>query len=89
MPYRDDRQSVLEICEDYPQELVWAINEAKITSLGPHVVSLLERYKNDAYLLNRMVQCLMRLGDTDAIALSMRRAAELLTVPGAMGNPDA
>ncbi len=67
---------VLDICADYPLELIWAINENRLTDLLPHVMKLLEEYKNDAYLLNRILQCLARLGDENGLSLGMEDYAK-------------
>jgi hypothetical protein len=69
---------VLATCEDYPLELIWAINVGCVTRLVPHVVELLDRYANDAYLLNRILQCLAVLGDPTGLALGIMRATDAL-----------
>jgi hypothetical protein len=69
---------VLAICEDYPLELIWAINVGRVRRLLPHVIELLDRYANDAYLLNRILQCLGALGDSTGLALGIRRATAAL-----------
>lgn len=69
---------VLAICEDYPLELIWAINTGCVRRLLPHVVKLLDRYANDAYLLNRILQCLAVLADPTGLALGIMRAADAL-----------
>ncbi len=71
--------SVLSITADYPLELIWAINENCITDLVLNVMELLEQYKDDAYLLNRILQCLVRLGDVNSISSAMEYAANLLS----------
>jgi hypothetical protein len=70
---------VIDICGEYPLELIWAINDKRATSMLPHVMRLLEQYKDDSYLLNRILQCLARLGDADSLSLGMQRAAELVS----------
>jgi hypothetical protein len=67
---------VLTTCEDYPLELVWAINVGRVRRFLPHVIKLLDRYANDAYLLNRILQCLAVLGDPTGLALGIMRATE-------------
>lgn len=74
----DDDAEVLAICEDYPLELIWAVNAGCIKRLLPQVLELLDRYAADAYLLNRILQCLAVLGDPAGLALGMERAAETL-----------
>jgi hypothetical protein len=69
---------VLAICEDYPLELIWAINVGCVKHLLPHVLELLGRYANDAYLLNRILQCLAILGDPAGLALGIMRATDAL-----------
>jgi hypothetical protein len=75
----DNCSDVLDICADYPLELIWAINENRLIGMVPHVVKLLEEYKTDAYLLNRILQCLSRLGDKNGLSLGMQYAASLLS----------
>jgi hypothetical protein len=70
---------VLTTCADYPLELIWAINENRLVDLVPHVLQLLEQYKDDAYLLNRILQCLAHLEDADGITLAIRYATDLLS----------
>ena len=74
-----DYPSVLSVTADYPLELIWAVSENRITNLVPHIVELLEQHKSDAYLLNRILQCLGRLGDANSISLAMEYAADLLS----------
>ena len=76
---KDNCSDVLDICADYPLELVWAINENRLVNLLPHVMKLLEKYKDDAYLLNRILQCLARLGDKNSLSQGMQYAANLLS----------
>ena len=74
----DDPGKVFKICADYPLEIVWAISEKRIVSLAPYIMELLETRRDDAYLLNRILQCLARVGDANALSLGMKRAGELL-----------
>lgn len=69
---------VLAICEDYSLELIWAINVGCVRRLLPHVLELLDRYANDAYLLNRILQCLAVLGDPAGLAVGIMRATDAL-----------
>lgn len=70
---------VIDVCADYPLELVWAINVKRETKMLPQMLKLLEQYKDDPYVLNRILQCLARLGDSDSLALGIQRATELLS----------
>jgi hypothetical protein len=70
---------VVATCADYPLELVWAINESGLIDFVPQMLQLLEEYKDDAYVLNRILQCLVRLGDADGITLAIEYAADLLS----------
>ena len=74
----DNDAEVLAICEDYPLELIWAINVGRIRRLLPHVLELLDCYANDAYLLNRILQCLAVLGDPAGLTLGIIRATDTL-----------
>ena len=74
----NDDTEVLAVCEDYPLELIWAVNTGCIKRLLPQVLELLDRYAADAYLLNRILQCLAVLGDPAGLALGMERAANAL-----------
>jgi hypothetical protein len=74
-----DYTDVIAICADYPLELIWAIHEGRLVYLVPQILQMLEQYKGDAYLLNRIVQCLARLGDADGITLAVERATDLLS----------
>jgi hypothetical protein len=69
---------------DYPLELIWTISECRLVNLVQEVSHLLEQYKDDAYLLNRILQCLARLGDATSIALAMDYAADLLGREGSL-----
>jgi hypothetical protein len=78
----DDDAEVLATCEDYPLELTWAVNVGCIKRLLPEVLELLDRYAADPYLLNRVLQCLVVLGDPAGLALGMERAAKTMEAAG-------
>jgi hypothetical protein len=80
----DEDTAVLTACEDYPLELVWAINAGRIKRLLPQVLRLLDQYAADAYLLNRILQCLVVLGDPAGLALGIERAMSILEDAGAV-----
>lgn len=39
---------------------------------------MLEQFKDDAYLLNRIVQCLAHLEDVDGVTMAIKYATDLL-----------
>jgi hypothetical protein len=79
-----DYADVVAACADYPLELIWAIYENRLVGLLPQVLQMLEQYKEDAYLLNRILQCIARLGDAEGVTRAARYATDLLAreVPG-------
>jgi hypothetical protein len=56
------------LAEEYPEEVLWAISDQRRTDLVEVVLTVLRAHRDDAYLVNRVVQCLTRLGDIPALA---------------------
>jgi hypothetical protein len=74
---------ILNICMNYPLELIWAISENHSIDLMPHILRMLEQYRDDAYILNRILQCLVRLENEDGITMAIEYGTQLLLRDGA------
>jgi hypothetical protein len=75
----DDVTDVARTCIDYPLELIWALNEERTEASLSCVLELLEKYKKDAYLLNRILQFLARFRDHASLSRGMRYGNDLLS----------
>jgi len=82
-----DVLDVAGTCADYPLELIWAINEEGSQASLSYVLEMLNKYKNDAYLLNRILQCLARIGDEASLSRGIECANDLLSHEAAKGDP--
>jgi hypothetical protein len=78
---------IARTCADYPLELIWAINEQRSPASLSCVLELLDKYKDDAYLLNRILQCLARIGDADSLSRGIRHGNDLLSREAAKEDP--
>jgi hypothetical protein len=69
---------IAAICEDYPQELVWAVHDQRRAEYLPLVVGMLDDYRHDAYLLDRVVGCIARIGGRQEVEHALDVASMLL-----------
>lgn len=75
-----DPQTALALADEYPQEVVWAIRELRRTEFAPQVVRILLEHQHDPYLVNLFIECLVDLGDIDALRTGRRAAERLLAL---------
>ncbi|GAA3348902.1 hypothetical protein GCM10020358_69120 [Amorphoplanes nipponensis] len=71
-------ETVAGICEDYPQELVWAVRSQGRTDYLPIIMDMVDDYRDDPYLLHRVVECLTRIGGTAEIDYAVHVASKVL-----------
>jgi hypothetical protein len=73
------RDEVVRICTEYPQELVWAVQDQERRDYVEILGGLMELYKNDLYLLNHIVRCLQVVGERDAALRAIAIAQDAIT----------
>jgi hypothetical protein len=71
-------ETVAGICEDYPQELVWAVRSQGRTDYLPIIMDMDDDYRDDPYLRHRVVECLTRIGGPAEIDYAVAVASKVL-----------
>ncbi|WP_156960179.1 hypothetical protein [Amycolatopsis taiwanensis] len=71
---------IMLACSEYPQEIVWAVFEKHQKEYLPYMMRLLDEYRSDAYLLNRILGCIGKIGGSDEIIEALE------TVTGKLDN---
>ena len=69
---------IATICEDYPQELVWAVRAQDRTDYLPIIMDMVDDYRDDPYLLHRVVECITRIGRPDELDYAVHVASMTL-----------
>lgn len=69
---------VATICEDYPQELVWAVVEQQRSDYLPVILDMVDDYRDDPYLLRWIVDGIARLGTASDLEYALYVAATAL-----------
>jgi hypothetical protein len=71
--------TVAAICEDYPQELVWAVRAQNRADYLQFIMDMVDDYRDDPYLLHRVVECIARIGGPDELEYALHVASTVLS----------
>ncbi|WP_435585847.1 hypothetical protein [Micromonospora aurantiaca (nom. illeg.)] len=70
--------TVAAICEDYPQELVWAVQDYDRSDFLPFIMDMVDDYRDDPYLLHYLVRCVACIGGRDELKYALFVASAVL-----------
>ncbi|WP_327643730.1 hypothetical protein [Micromonospora zamorensis] len=70
--------TVAAICEDYPQELVWAVRVQGRSDYLRIIMDMVDDYRDDPYLLHRVVDCIARIGGPAELEYALHVASMVL-----------
>jgi hypothetical protein len=66
---------VAVICEDYPQELMWAVFDQRRSDYVEIILGMVDDYRDDPYLLHRVIDCIGRIGGPAELEYALHIAA--------------
>lgn len=73
-------ETVARICEDYPQELVWAVFDQRRSDYLQIIMDMVDDYRDDPYLLHRVVDCIARIGSRAEMEYALHVASTILDI---------
>ncbi|MDG4790237.1 hypothetical protein O7626_30675 [Micromonospora sp. WMMD1102] len=70
-------------CEDYPQELVWAVQDGCRSEFLPFIMDMIDDYRDDPYLLHYLLRCVACIGCRDDLEYALHVASAVIDLADA------